>query len=784
MDGKAPETSFLRNSRVSLIDMQPTYEADLLSQARAYLSAAPPANLPTPPLVDKTAAGDKLTHLTQRFQSLDSNRMHWFVRLQALIYINDHLTKDDMRPYISALVPGSVQPLMKQLHEKRKTFTPFLSSILIEFSKVSPLHVAPVAHEILAYCLRDRSNQAMDCVYTICQEVPLSQAAWEAILLFIFDQQYSNFFKEKFAAICDEPENTSLLPLDVKQQILELACESTVHYGLSSMAAQAISAGGYDTKAFAAKGVEAYARILCSMFSTKGTDGNASLYGAASKFAGNLSKTVKFDESSINIISTPGRVPSVIPDTRHHPPEIGSALLPPHSASMTSHSFRPSIQEEMNANTMIPFGSTGGTSIIGTMSGLSATPSARESIEDMIGVADVNAALDNVANSTHRVAPVTHTSTPPFAKKPLPATKTSGDALEQFIREASLGPTFFSESQAPQDADTTINLLEQARNLVSSQSVYASDANETMNVDDLLSYVNNLSKTNTSRRVTGVMGVPPIGPSQSVSMASPGMGISSYTGITGPTVPTSSAGHIGYAGYAGYSMDKKETATEQIDPLHKPITLQSNYGNMEELNSLRQANKDLEAQLNSARLQIREYAERIDNYNETLLGMQTESMSTGASTQLYLQNLALQGEIDSLKSSFDRLTEKYQALKERDRTMMDRLDKYENKQQQFKTMFEQATERYETMKRVTNDKLLAYQEENDRLKAELASLQHGRGDLGGLHSSSGKREDSSAEIAALRSEVEALKNDKANLTAVTKRLIAKLSVVNKQPSDA
>lgn len=81
--------------------------------------------------------------------------------------------------------------------------------------------------------------------------------------------------------------------------------------------------------------------------------------------------------------------------------------------------------------------------------------------------------------------------------------------------------------------------------------------------------------------------------------------------------------------------------------------------------------------------------------------------------------------------------------------MMDRLDKYESKQQQFKTMFEQATERYETMKRVTNDKLLAYKEENDKLRAEL----------GGLHSSSGKREDSgsSAEIAALRSEIEALK---------------------------
>lgn len=138
MDGKAPETSFLRNSRVSLVDMQPTAEVDLLSQARAYLSVAPSATLPTPPLVDKAIAGDKLTHLTQRFQSLDSNRMHWFVRLQALIYINDHLTKDDMRPYISILVPGSIQPLMKQLHEKRKTFTPFLSSILIEFSKVSP----------------------------------------------------------------------------------------------------------------------------------------------------------------------------------------------------------------------------------------------------------------------------------------------------------------------------------------------------------------------------------------------------------------------------------------------------------------------------------------------------------------------------------------------------------------------------------------------------------------------------------------------------------------------
>ncbi|EES99471.1 Hypothetical protein GL50581_3307 [Giardia duodenalis ATCC 50581] len=752
MDGKAPETSFLRNSRVSLIDMQPVSEVDLLSQARTYLSTAPPASLPTPPLVDKTIAGDKLTHLTQRFQSLDSNRMHWFVRLQALIYINDHLTKDDMRPYISALVPGSIQPLMKQLHEKRKTFTPFLSSILIEFSKVSPLHVAPVAHEVLAYCLRDCSNQAMDCVYTICQEVPLSQASWEAILLFIFDQQYSNVFKEKFSAICDEPENTSPLSLEVKQQILELACESTIHYGLPVMAAQAISTGGYDTRAFAAKGVEAYARILCGMFSSRNADGSLSLYGTTSKLTGTLSKTVKFDENSINITSTPGRVPATIPDLRHHQPEVGSALLPPHSTSMTGHSFRPSIQEEMNSHPVVAFGSTGGTSIIGAMGGLSATPSARESIEDMIGVADVNAALDHVASSTHRVVPVVHASTPPFAKKPLPTVKASGDALEQFIREASLGPTFFNESQAPQDADTTINLLEQARNLVSSQSVYASDPNETMNMDDLLSYVNNLSKTNASRRATGVMGVPPIGPSQAASMASPGMGISSYT---------------------GYSVDKKEMV-ERAEPLQRPMTLQSNYSSTEELNALRQANKDLEAQLNSARLQIQEYTDKINDYNETLLAMQTEAISTGASTQLYLQNLALQGEIDSLKSSFDRLTEKYQALKERDRTMMDRLDKYENKQQQFKTMFEQATERYEMMKRVTNDKLLAYKEENDKLKAEL----------GGLHSSSGRRDDSTAEIAALRSEIEALKNDKANLTAVTKRLIAKLSVVSKQPADA
>lgn len=775
MDGKAPETSFLRNSRVSLVDMQPTAEVDLLSQARAYLSVAPSATLPTPPLVDKATAGDKLTHLTQRFQSLDSNRMHWFVRLQALIYINDHLTKDDMRPYISILVPGSIQPLMKQLHEKRKTFTPFLSSILIEFSKVSPLHIAPVAHEILAYCLRDRSNQAMDCVYTICQEVPLSQAAWEAILLFIFDQQYSNFFKEKFSAICDEPENTSPLPLEVKQQILELACESTVHYGLSSMAAQAVSAGGYDTKTFSAKGVEAYARILCGMFSVRGADSNTSLYGTSSKLVGTLSKTVKFDENSINITSTPGKAPTSIPDLRHHQPELGSGstFLPPQSASMTGHSlqsFRPSIQEEMNSHPVVTFGSTGGASIIGAMSGLSATPSARESIEDMIGVADVNAALDNVANSTHKVAPVIHTSTPPFAKKSQSVVKTPGDALEQFIREASLGPTFFNESQAPQDADTTMNLLEQARNLVSSQSVYASDANETMNMDDILSYVNNLGKTNTSRRVTGVMGVPPIGPSQSVSMASPGMGISSYAGLSGHggTVPNS-------AGYTGYSIDRKDTV-ERSESLQRPLGLQSNYSSMEELNALRQTNKDLEAQLNSAKLQIREYVEKINNYNDTLLNMQTESVSTGASTQLYLQNLALQGELDSLKSGFDRLTEKYQALKERDRTMMDRLDKYESKQQQFKTMFEQATERYETMKRVTNDKLLAYKEENDKLRAEL----------GGLHSSSGKREDSgsSAEIAALRSEIEALKNDKANLTAVTKRLIAKLSVVSKQTTDA
>lgn len=769
MDGKAPETSFLRNSRVSLVDMQSTSETDLLVQARVYLSAVPPANLPSPPVVDKTAAGDKLTHLTQRFQSLDSNRMHWFVRLQALIYINDHLAKDDIREYISVLIPGSIQPLMKQLHEKRKTFTPFLSSILIEFCKVSPLHIAPVAHEILAYCLRDRSNQAMDCVYTICQEVPLSQAAWEAIFLVIFDQQYSNIFKEKFSAICDEPENTSFLPLDVKQQILELACESTVHYGLSYMVAQAISAGGYDTRMFAAHGVEAYSRILCGMFSTRGADGNTSVYGTASKFSGNLSKTVKFDENSINITSTPGKVSSAIPDLRHHQPEIGSAILPPHNTSMISHSFRPSIQEEMNAHTMIPFGSTGGASIMGAISGLSATPSARESIEDMIGVADVNAALDNVANSTHRVAPNTHASTPPFSKKHPPATKASGDALEQFIREASLGPTFFSDSQAPQDADTTINLLDQARKLVSSsQSVYAADTNETMNIDDLLSYVNTLSKTNASRRVTGLMGVPPIGPSQSTSMASPGAGISNYSGLTGQTT---------------YSMDKPELIGGRSDLLHDPITLQRNYGNTEELNTLRQANKDLEAQLNSARLQIQEYVEKINNYNETLLGIQTQSVSSGASTQLYLQNLALQGEIDSLKSSFDRLTEKYQALKERDRTMMDRLDKYENKQQQFKTMFEQATERYEMMKRVTNDKLLAYQEENDKLKAELASLQHGKGDHGGLHTSSGKREDSNAEIAALRSEVEALKNDKANLTAVTKRLIAKLSVVNKHPAE-
>ncbi|EFO62099.1 Hypothetical protein GLP15_1935 [Giardia lamblia P15] len=781
MDGKAPETSFLRNSRVSLIDMQPTSEVDLLSQARAYLSVAPLATLPTPPLVDKTIAGDKLTHLTQRFQSLDSNRMHWFVRLQALIYINDHLTKDDMRPYISILVPGSIQPLMKQLHEKRKTFTPFLSSILIEFSKVSPLHIAPVAHEILAYCLRDRSNQAMDCVYTICQEVPLSQAAWEAILLFIFDQQYSNFFKEKFSTICDEPENTSPLPLEVKQQILELACESTVHYGLSSMAAQAISAGGYDTRTFSAKGVEAYARILCGMFSARTADGNTSLYGTTSKLVGTLSKTVKFDESSINITPTPGKVPTSIPDLRHHQPELssGSTFLPPQSASVIGHSIRPSIQEEMNSHPVVTFGSTGGASIIGAMSGLSATPSARESIEDMIGVADVNAALDNVANSTHKIAPVIHTSTPPFAKKSQPVTKTSGDALEQFIREASLGPTFFNESQAPQDADTTMNLLEQARNLVSSQSVYASDANETMNMDDLLSYVNNLSKTNASRRVTGVMGVPPIGPSQSVSMASPGMGISSYAGLSSHagTVPNST-------GYAGYSMDKKEMI-ERGESLQRPLALQSNYSSMEELNALRQTNKDLETQLNSAKLQIQEYVEKINNYNDTLLNLQTESVSTGASTQLYLQNLALQGELDSLKSGFDRLTEKYQALKERDRTMMDRLDKYENKQQQFKTMFEQATERYETMKRVTNDKLLAYKEENDKLRTELTSLQQGRGELGGLHGSSGKREESnsSAEIAALRSEIEALKNDKANLTAVTKRLIAKLSVVSKQTTD-
>lgn len=220
-------------------------------------------------------------------------------------------------------------------------------------------------------------------------------------------------------------------------------------------------------------------------------------------------------------------------------------------------------------------------------------------------------------------------------------------------------------------------------------------------------------KTNASRRVTGVMGVPPIGPSQSVSMASPGMGISSYAGLSGHggTVPNS-------AGYTGYSIDRKDTV-ERGESLQRPLGLQSNYSSMEELNALRQTNKDLEAQLNSAKLQIREYVEKINNYNDTLLNMQTESVSTGASTQLYLQNLALQGELDSLKSGFDRLTEKYQALKERDRTMMDRLDKYESKQQQFKTMFEQATERYETMKRVTNDKLLAYKEENDKLRAEL-----------------------------------------------------------------
>lgn len=685
MDPPLPETAFLRTSRASLDELQRSSSSDLQAQARAYLVTTPPVALPQPPSTP-APVGDRLTHLTQRFQSLDSNRMHWFVRLQALIYISDHIAKDDVRNDIPTLAPGAIQPLMRQLYERRKTFTPFLSAIFIELAKAAPLHVSPVAAELLIYCLLDRSDQAMDCSYTVCQDVPLSEEAWVAILTFCQDGQFSPTFRGKYENLYGEDAG-ALLDSSTKSQLLELACENALHTGLQRLAAQAVVAVACDSDALVRRGLDRYVPILCGLFSAASS---SRTYEPLDK----SSKSVKFELQSVA-------------------PSLGPA---PGSATVSELVFSRPLKSPDGLST-----------ITSDMAALAATLNTNMSAlphsqydEDKIPNSSVE--YSGRSQDSARGAFLTPTQRfSSFTARP----EQKPDALEQFLREASMGPTFFAESQPTMDGDTTFNLLEHAKHLVGSQAgvdtrisaLQRPDANDTINVDDLLQYAAKLTRTNDK---------------------------------DGPPQPM-----LGRPGVSQLSSAIDDIPSARVDA-----------GNLHYV-------RDLEGRLEASAATIQTLQARIEEYGAALSSLQLDQPSGAQLSQLYIENLSLKAELADTRESFIGLSTKYQALKERDRINTGRLEKYESRQQQFKRMFDQATARYESIRSSASEKIAEQKAEIDRLTTELASLQ--------TSTPNGPIDD--REVIALRAEVEALRNDKANLTAVTKKLIAKLNAMNKPSGD-
>ncbi|TNJ29533.1 hypothetical protein GMRT_11673 [Giardia muris] len=680
MDPPLPETAFLRTSRASLDELQRSSTSDLQAQARAYIVTTPPVTLPPPPSTP-APVGDRLTHLTQRFQSLDSNRMHWFVRLQALIYISDHIAKEDVRGDIPTLAPGAIQPLMRQLYERRKTFTPFLSAIFIELAKAAPLHVSPVAAELLIYCLLDRSDQAMDCSYTVCQDVPLSEEAWVAILTFCQDGQFSPTFRGKYENLYGEDVG-ALLDSSTKSQLLELACENALHTGLQRLAAQAVVAVACDGDALVRRGLDRYVPILCGLFSA--TSGSRT-YEPLDK----SSKSVKFELQSVAPSLGPGPGSATVSEL------VFSRPLKSPDGLSTITSDMAALAATLNTN-------------------MSALPHSQYD-ENKIS----NSPVEYSGRSQDSARGAFLTPTQRFSSFSA-RTEQKPDALEQFLREASMGPTFFAESQPTMDGDTTFNLLEHAKHLVGSQTgvdtqisaLQRPDANDTINVDDLLQYAAKLTRTNDKDAPQSMVGRP---------------------------------------GVSQLSSAMDDISAARMDPRKLQYV------------------RELEEKLEASATMVQTLQTRIEEYGAALSALQLDQPSGAQLSQLYIENLSLKAELADTRESFIGLSTKYQALKERDRINTGRLEKYESRQQQFKRMFEQATARYESIKASASEKIAEQRAEIDRLTGELTALQ--------TTTPTGPVDE--REVVALRTEVEALRNDKANLTAVTKKLIAKLNAMNK-----
>lgn len=751
MDQAPPETSFIRNSRINFDNLKADSSADIIMWAKKFLETP---RAPPPFKVEQKVPGpaNGLWKLLQlKIPNLESDKMHWFVRLQALIFVNDSVSKETDKAEVAEVVNATTGPLMKQIYEKRKAFTPLLSSIFIAFCLAAPQQLYDVAPELLLYFFKDHSEQCLNCCYNICQEVPLSQQAWDVILAFCLNKQYTPEFIADHRKAFTDGEPQVLLEVDERNLIMHIACESAIINKAIEFPARVVVHRNYAKHFFATAGIPEEYPILCGLFDVQNAPPpslssppsqpaerepllrRASAPAPASVGAREGLKASNFDD--MPTIELP---PADLEPDRESEAALDKALEMAPIRTPRAPRKPPVFQP------MVPVGKPGDAAPppISTFQ-----PPAKFSLRDPNDPAEaiVKPTFDSVAPSTTPAA-----------------------------TDASAASTASTASATAADADTTIDLLEMARHMIGEDS--PAQPKSSPGLQRSVS-----ASASTSARIA-TFGRQTLTEASPITGASRGSGLRApaRSGTRPPVPPPVTAASTAAAAKGSPLVDDIIFPPPSAQPGQTVAggSGSSRGSSGSGADALRAQNTELQRQLAKSKEELAAQADRIKEYVETINSLSNDSTSVLYTSQFYSQNDRMRTELALTRENFEKLNTKYQALKEKERLSNERLEGFEKKQEAFKDMFAQANSRYETMKSIAYEKINHYKEELDKLSVENADFKVKCRDLEAQVAAGGRggrapAPQADADSGHLLKEIETLRADKAKLADIVKKLLAK-----------